>query len=718
MPKASKPRPVRSPKKKPVSSPFIDDEAVVSGDDGELFRLSVPSSAEPDTQQPDENEEDPFEHASQRSNSITPPPRTQAVVPQKKAEIKGKKPSTARKASSDREDGDVIELTSSDEDLAVMDEDDSMFRKPPGVKATALPPSLLTRSAAARHLSSSPVIMKPAGRSKKNSGSGSADNIESPTVDVEKFMQEWKRMNKHFDGNLASMIAGNTRDKGAASSSKVKEPRVGASSSRISPEWDPPYGQETDAADPVTPSPSRKRSAMKSGSKRESLRALGSDDDSDLPASLSKSLPPAKRRNTRGTSDVVVTAPLEAKPDKKGKVAAKPKLFLSDEEDNDDVTAEITKFKPPGSALKGGKSGKPQTMAQFFNLPDEEEETKAPSSNTLDKEHSTVFLEDIETDPEAPCGVTDPDLQDPLLRSTYSKLPPLPANRQVIAAYDPNRNAGIYSEPVKGGRVKYTIWQTYIRDMLVDNSYGALTFAEASPNFINPSRVSPVRLSSKVSMGSTSTLRLHVDDRIATCVSALFCSESKVVAPVKIGGKSERMRKWISGVFHNQEWERFESLMCLVFGEQLLRAQISTKNAVSFQTMISPDSGSSTKDSDDMFSTSAPADMFSPVRSTKATKTTSSPNKFSSARSKTLLAYNDRVPIYDARKLVVDFDSDLGRLDEVLPPFIGEVPFGSFISVGYTCSVYNAAVSGTNERAAHLGCNVLWVIVCGTPKGR
>jgi len=30
------------------------------------------------------------------------------------------------------------------------------------------------------------------------------------------------------------------------------------------------------------------------------------------------------------------------------------------------------------------------------------------------------------SDPDAPCGVFDPDLQDPLLQSTYKGLPPLP----------------------------------------------------------------------------------------------------------------------------------------------------------------------------------------------------------------------------------------------------------------------------------------------------
>ncbi|KAJ7111512.1 hypothetical protein C8R44DRAFT_632986 [Mycena epipterygia] len=147
------------------------------------------------------------------------------------------------------------------------------------------------------------------------------------------------------------------------------------------------------------------------------------------------------------------------------------------------------------------------------------------------------------------------------------------------------------------------------------------------------------------------------------------------------------MRKWLSGIFHNQEWERFESLMCLVFGETVLHAQISTKHAVSFQTMISPEN----------------------LSSTRGTLVIRSPSLFS-------LNLPSSLPVYDARTVVVDFDSDLVKLAEVLPPFVGEVPFGSFVVVGYTCSVYNAAISGSSERAAHLGCNILWVIVCGIPK--
>lgn len=120
------------------------------------------------------------------------------------------------------------------------------------------------------------------------------------------------------------------------------------------------------------------------------------------------------------------------------------------------------------------------------------------------------------------------------------------------------------------------------------NSIGAMLFVEAAPRFINPSKVSPIRLSSQISGVGSSSIRLCVDKHVAVCVSAVFSTESVLTAPAKLGGNSERTRKWLSGVFHNQDWERFESLMCLVFGHHILYGQISPKKAISFQTMMNP----------------------------------------------------------------------------------------------------------------------------------
>ncbi|KAJ7708002.1 hypothetical protein B0H16DRAFT_1746370 [Mycena metata] len=243
-----------------------------------------------------------------------------------------------------------------------------------------------------------------------------------------------------------------------------------------------------------------------------------------------------------------------------------------------------------------------------------------------------------------------------------------------------------------------------------------MLFVECKPNFINPSRVSPLSLSRQAATGPSATQRLLYDGQIAVCLSAVFCTDSVVVSAGKIGGKSERMRKWLSGIFHNQDWERFESLMCLVFGQDVMYAQISNKKAISFQTMISPEGAATVESWDSRFDKNAPSDMFSPIIPKKTTPVKVKTRTVGPGTpSKTLLSYNEHLPVYDARKTLFDFEFDLPRLSSVLPPFTGEIPFSSFVVVGYTVSAYNGVLGGTTERVVHLGCNIVWAIVCGTP---
>jgi hypothetical protein len=74
-----------------------------------------------------------------------------------------------------------------------------------------------------------------------------------------------------------------------------------------------------------------------------------------------------------------------------------------------------------------------------------------------------------------------------------------------------------------------------------------------------------------------------------------------------------------------------------------------------------------------------------------------------------------QVPVYDARKVVINFDVDLSRLDKVLPLFAGEVPSGSFVVVGYTVSGFKAGAQTGADRVPQIGFNIVWAIVCGTP---
>lgn len=113
---------------------------------------------------------------------------------------------------------------------------------------------------------------------------------------------------------------------------------------------------------------------------------------------------------------------------------------------------------------------------------------------------------------------------------------------------------------------------------------GAMLF-EASENYINPSRVSPLNLTSRVSLGSSQTQRLYVGDRVAVCVSAVCVTESCVFAPKNIGLRSDRQRKSPYGVFHDYDWQGFAALACLVFSERVLYTQMIGQS-ISFQTMI------------------------------------------------------------------------------------------------------------------------------------
>ncbi|KAJ7032301.1 hypothetical protein C8F04DRAFT_1185149 [Mycena alexandri] len=357
----------------------------------------------------------------------------------------------------------------------------------------------------------------------------------------------------------------------------------------------------------------------------------------------------------------------------------------------------------------------PLTMAQYLRA----FRGDSPTVDETDGKELTppinpdpVFLEDLETykayyDPEAVCGVTDVELQDVSLRPHYVGLPPLPKNRRIIPAFDRSRGSLEDIDWTTGGRVRFSSWFDQNPRMLAANSMGAMLFDTAEPNYINLSRVSPLALSSRVSTGSSQTLRLHVGDRVAICVSAVCCTESFLTAPRRLGNKTDRQKKWLSGVLHDQDWEQMEAMSSLVFNEHILYAQITDK-AISFQTMISPADADQTPD---RVTRSVPSRMFSSRSPGKPSNTT----PYKSDRSKTLLAYNDNVPVYDARKTVIDFGADLDRLGEVLPLFTGEVPVGSFTVVGYTCSSYRGTVSGSNDRVAHISLNILWVIVCGTP---
>ncbi|KAJ6506336.1 hypothetical protein C8R47DRAFT_1209525 [Mycena vitilis] len=822
-----KPKPLKSPKKKPISSAFIDDEAEDS-DDGVLVDRSdtvddAPASDPvPNGELGDEdlvsdnryeddfiNDGDPYEDLETETlgyPSPSPPPSPKKTPikasapsanslanvspgsPSKRLHRRGATPdlgATAKKLVSSS--ADVIELaSSSDEDLEAMDVDDTMFKKPTGVKPSALPPSLLTRSAAVKlgvkvdaesldgavESKPSPRARKPlsapAGTSmSKSSVLGAIDpsELDEETAKrledlVNAFMKENKAKRTVTTPSAAKVAAVRAKpsprvdhDKlaleAALRSSINSDPETPPPSTKIrelSPNWDPPFAGDVFNDGLRTPVNlySAKSSLSKSKGKARYVspdRMYRSDEDDPhtrpvsvsskksvlLPAAgtvlkskpLGKSSSAIKRKQPESSDAEIgepATVPRQpiSTPEKRHKAGFEPAASVAD------LNSYLVKKRRPEAVASGGEpgDGPPLTMAQFMRASKgEAAETEDAVDNQYPgggDESNTVFLEDLESykayfNPNAPCGVFDLDLQDESLRSHYVGLPPLPSGRRVVAAYDKNRNSHDDIDFSTGGHVRFSSWYAQNPHMLAANSMGAMLFERAEPNFVNLSRVSPLDLGSRVSGGSASTHRLYIGDRLAICVSAVCCTESHVVVPKRIGAKSDRERKWIEGVLHDQDYERWESCISLCFHANILYAQIRDK-AVQFQTMISPDIRNEPSSSSQSFA-NVPASMFSTGSPKKSSPSKSRP----AGATKTLLAYNDPIPVYDARKTVINFSADLDRLDQVLPLFPGEIPSGSFTIVGYTMASYMASLSGGAERLPHVGCNILWAIVCGTP---
>lgn len=72
---------------------------------------------------------------------------------------------------------------------------------------------------------------------------------------------------------------------------------------------------------------------------------------------------------------------------------------------------------------------------------------------------------------------------------------------------------------------------------------------------------------------------MFVGKDVAVCVSPVYSSESLLLE-----GKTAGLpQKLISGIFHSQEWQRFEAFMCLSFSHEVLIAQYKD-HALEFST--------------------------------------------------------------------------------------------------------------------------------------
>ncbi|KAG6914209.1 hypothetical protein DXG01_001761, partial [Tephrocybe rancida] len=147
--------------------------------------------------------------------------------------------------------------------------------------------------------------------------------------------------------------------------------------------------------------------------------------------------------------------------------------------------------------------------------------------------------------------------------------------------------------------------------------------------------------------------------------------------------------KYISGNPHSYDFARLSALLCMVFHEKALNAQLSL-DELSFQTKASnPASMSSTPQRKVIRTFKSPVKVSSQAGPSAPTPITAF---FPSA-----LDFNADVPIYDARSVSIDYNKDLPFLLSKLPPFTkGEVPLDSFAVVRYSASTYKDGKASVN----------------------
>ncbi|KAJ2911861.1 hypothetical protein MD484_g8554, partial [Candolleomyces efflorescens] len=169
------------------------------------------------------------------------------------------------------------------------------------------------------------------------------------------------------------------------------------------------------------------------------------------------------------------------------------------------------------------------------------------------------------------CEVMDPELQDELLKDSYKELP--------------NLRAGTFeswSEAAGPGMVRFSGWADICARMSYDSCYNAINFT-SHRNFVNPSRVSPLSLLVRSVPGARTRYYLYTKERMpAMCVSSVYCKESHLLAPPDRGLR----QKWLSGIFHSQEWERCVGLVCTMFKHRYVSAQLC-QDAMQFSTKAS-----------------------------------------------------------------------------------------------------------------------------------
>ncbi|KAJ7258993.1 hypothetical protein C8J57DRAFT_1472215, partial [Mycena rebaudengoi] len=652
--------------KKADARRYIDNEAIESGDD------TMDSDG---YDNPEEQMDGGDLEGSDGSSIPIEPPTKKAVGRPKTSE----KPQASSPKKMTRGYVLVTE-SSSDDEYVKVDNEDKLFPPPSWVDASSLPPPVSTRQTKRSHGTKDSEPSPP--RVKRQRAVTDDARHEAP-ITIATVRQLFGEMvnalnvtSSHRDSSKAASVLASVSDDGE-SSVDAEDPidyetatilQVLADNNRIgSPDWpDPlPEGEaDATASDKVAADVSVKSKGK--GREMTNLeRVMEAVDAIDVPEGVAE--------------EAAYVAKTSAPYD----LAAKQGLAISDY---------MKDLNSSGSVVVS--STKAAAVHRVANA-------RAGTTGNKAGSKGVVFQADLETtkikyDPSLKCGVSDPFLQDRVLSSSYKDLFPLPGGRRLLPPFVRQEDAFNYNLP--GGRVAFSLWRNRIPTLDFGNAVPAILFVKARGGFINPSRIDPGRISVQSTVTDGSRYILLADGAVATCVSSVMSTESRLVHGRSIG--KSLPRKWLTGMLHNQEYERFATLICMAFGVAVVYGQLNN-GGLMFQTRLGSPLGTGTAKDISQSGVVSPQKGFS------------SPM----AANRNSLGYEDNVPVYDAIGKTVNFQTDLALLGkpEGLPLFDGEIPFGSFVVVGYTVSGWNAvpSVNVDKIRHPHLGCNIMWAVVLG-----
>ncbi|KAJ7026394.1 hypothetical protein C8F04DRAFT_1268166 [Mycena alexandri] len=288
------------------------------------------------------------------------------------------------------------------------------------------------------------------------------------------------------------------------------------------------------------------------------------------------------------------------------------------------------------------------------------------------------------------CEVTDVNLQDDLLKDDYLDLPN--CRKTTIVSW---------SKDLGPGNVLPSMWENVSDEVDGEVLYRFLSF-RSSGQYVNLARVDPTAISASrqiYAMGKErERFTLCINDRTAICLSPVMITESSVTRIGRVNrAESGIQLKFVTGIFHSQEFERTMGVAGMAFHQRRMDAQIHA-DSVTFGTRSVSEGKKK-----------SPSKAHSKIVGIQSSA--SQVSAVSRSLSEDSLGADDHVPVYDVHK--IDFDP-ASQIESVasLPTYNegAEIPENSLAVVAYTVNQFT-----NSKQNPAIGFNLRWVMVLGEP---